>query len=58
MTTYDQLWVGRDGDRLRKKKPQSALADWGEVKGPNSQAPAPGVAVAHGCKSGSRIFAS
>jgi hypothetical protein len=37
---------------LRKKKPQSALADWGKVIGPNLQATAPGVAELTAAKSG------
>ena len=56
MTTHDQLWVDGGGDqRLRNKKPQSALADWGKVIGPYLQAAALGVASAHGCQISSNV---
>jgi len=47
--------MGGDGDR-RKKKPQSALADWGKVIGPYLQASALGVAGPPDCNSASELL--
>ena len=54
MTACDQLWIGRGvGTSVSgRKRPQSALVDWGKVIGPNLQATAPGVAELTAAKSG------